>query len=270
MKTGITRGALLLALVVGPGTGMGQEPQMINIPLSSPGERLTLEIDLLSARIEVIGEDRADAEFAVTVEEGMRQIITPSGPKELPSGAYSLEVDEEDNYISVDMDWRANKVSVVARIPRNADLELTTVDDGEILVSNISGSLQLENVNGPITASNISGSVIAEAVNDNIEVSFDVIDETKAMALNSINGDLIIGLPANAGVQLHIDSAEGDIISDFEVEVQPSKPVVERRDDRGGVEVRVENVIIADVNGGGSVIMLKTLYGNIEVRNSGN
>ena len=89
------------------------------------------------------------------------------------------------------------------------------------------------------------------------------------MSLRSINGDLSLGLPANAGVQLHIDSARGEIYSDFEVEVWPTKPVIERKNDRGGVEVRVESVIVADINGGGSVIKLKTLNGNIQIRKSG-
>ena len=244
-------------------------PQMINVPLSRPGEPITLEIDILSARIEVIGEDRDDVEFAVTVESGSRRIITPSGAKELTAGAYSLEVDEEDNMISVDSDWRADRVRVVARIPRRADLNLSTTNNGEIIVRDVSGMLQLDNTNGPITASGIDGSVIAESVNEAINISFDRIDEDSAMSLETINGDLTVALPDSAGVQLHIDSAKGEITSDFEVDVQPSKPVVQRRDNRGGVEVRVESVIIANINGGGPVIKLTSLHGDISIRRSG-
>ena len=43
------------------------QPQIINIPISSPGEPITLDISILSASIEVIGEDRGDAQFEVTV-----------------------------------------------------------------------------------------------------------------------------------------------------------------------------------------------------------
>jgi hypothetical protein len=261
--------ALLLMLSGMQASAQG-EPQIINIPLSKPGEPITLDISILSARIEVIGEDREDAEFAVTVEMGNRKIITPSGAQELTGGSYSLEVDEDDNHISVDTDWRANKVNIVARIPRRADLELSTTVDGEILVSNITGNMELENTNGPITATNISGSVIAEAINDTIDVSFTSIDASNAMSLNSINGDLIFGLPANAGAQFHLDSSQGEIFSDFEVEVQTTKPVIERRDDRGGVEVRLESAIVVNVNGGGPVVQLKTLNGDIQIRKTGN
>lgn len=261
--------ALLMMLSNMPVSAQGL-PQIINIPLSNPGEPMTLDISILSARIEVIGEDREDAEFEITVDPGDRKIVTPSGTQALPGGAYSLEVDEDDNRISVHTDWRTNNVYIVARIPRRADLELATRIDGEIIVSNVTGNMQLENTSGPITATNISGSVIADAVNDTIDVSFVSIDTSNAMSLHSINGDLIFGLPADAGAQFHLDSAQGEIFSDFEVEVQASEPVIERRDDRGGVEVRIENAIVVNVNGGGPVVQLKTLNGDIQIRRAGN
>lgn len=265
------RAAFALAALLSAVPALAQNrPQIINIPLSRPGEPITLDIGILSARIEVIGEERDDAEFAVSVASGQRKIITPSGTKPVLGGGYSLEVDEEDNYISVDTDWRANKVDIVARIPRQANLELSTTNNGEILVSNVSGKLQLENTNGPITATNISGSAIAETVNADIEIGFVEIDGSEAMSLISLNGNLSLGLPDDAGVELHIDTAEGDIYSDFEVDVRPAEPLIERRDDRGGVEVRVESVIVAHVNGGGPVIRLKTLNGDIKIVRTGN
>lgn len=268
MKTILIKINLALLLTLATGIAFAQ-PQVIDIPLSRPGETVNLEISVISAHIEVIGEDRQDASFEISVQEGTRKIITPSGTQSLKTGAYSVEVEEQDNHIEVDTDWRANKVKIVARVPRNANLELSTVNDGVIIVSNINGKLVLENVNGPITATNINGSVIAESVNDNINVSFSGINKDQAMSLSSVNGDLTLGIPEGTGAELHIDSAEGEIVSDFEVDVQPSKPVMSRESNRHGVEVSVESVIIANVNGGGTLIKLKTLNGNINITKSG-
>ena len=260
------RTSLLVMLIFSANLAAAQsEPQLITIPLSRPGETVNLEIGILSARIEVIGEDREDATFEISVMEGSRKIVTPSGTKSLKTGAYSIDVEEHDNNISLDTDWRANKVSVVARVPRNTNMELSTVNDGEIFVSNITGKLLLENTNGPITASNITGSVIAEAINEDINVSFTSIDSEQITSFSSINGTLNIGLPSNTGAELHIDSDQGEITSEFEVEVQPSKPVISREDKRRGVEISVESVIIANIQGGGAIIKLKTLNGDINI-----
>jgi len=269
MKTFQIRAMMVYALLLVFEPAVGQDDsQLITIPLSRPGEPVSLEMSILSARIEVIGEDRPDVEFTVSVGEGSRQIITPTGAKSFPGTGYSLDVDEKDNHISFDTDWRTNRYDVTVRIPRQADLELSTVNDGEIIVSNIVCNLELNNTNGPITASRITGSVIAESVNEKIDVSFLELSEGDAMAFSSINGDLILGIPAGEGVQLYLDSARGEIYSDFEVEVQPTKPVIERRENSGGIEVRIQSEIVANINGGGTVIKLKTLNGDIQIRKS--
>ena len=162
MKSLSTRVALVLALFVAAAPALAQQsPQIINIPLSRPGEPISLDIDIQSAHIEVIGEDRDDVEFHITIQGSERKIVTPSGTQSVIAGGYALEVDEHDNEISLDTDWRDNKVTVVARVPTRADLSLGTLNDGVIIVTNITGNLELENMNGPITATGISGSVIA-------------------------------------------------------------------------------------------------------------
>jgi len=266
MRNSTLRIALVLALLLGFMPALAQsDAQVINIPLSRPGEPMSLEIGIMSARIEVIGESRDDAVFEVKIQEGERKIITPSGTKSLTNAGYALEVDERDNHISLDTDWRNNKVSVVARIPQNADLELSTMTDGEIIVTNITGDLELSNVNGPITTTGISGSIIAESVNDAIDLTFVAVDDVNASSLETVNGQLTVRLPANAGAQIHLDTSRGEIISDFEVDVQPNTPTITRNDDNDGSEVRIESVIIVNINGGGPIIRMNSLNGDIHI-----
>jgi hypothetical protein len=267
MSTFTLRATLALTLFLGLTPALAQsDAQLINIPLSRPGDAIELEIDIMSARIEIIGEDREDALFEISIEEGQRKIVTPSGTKTLTSVGYELEVDEHDNRISLDTDWRSNKVSIIARVPRHADLDISTIEDGEIIVSNIIGNLELSNINGPITASGISGSIIAESVNAAIDLSFAAIDDVNASSMETVTGHLTVRLPADLGVQIHLDSAQGEIISDFEVEVQPSKPIVKRSNSGGGSEVRIESVIIANINGGGPIIRMNSMNGDIHIR----
>ena len=266
MKNFTLKATLVLVLLVAIAPALAQsDPQIINIPISRPGEPISLEIGILSADITVIGEDRDDAMFEVTIEGGERKIITPSGTQTLTTAGYALEVNEDDNEISLDTDWRHNKVIVIARIPKIADLYLSTVNDGAIIITNITGNMELSNVNGPITASGISGSVIAESLNNTIDLSFDSIDDVNVTSLESMNGELNLRLPANIGVQIHLDTSQGEIISDFEVDVQPSTPTVVRDDEDGGVSVRIESVIIANINGGGPIIRMKSMNGDIRI-----
>jgi hypothetical protein len=270
MSTTLLRAAMALGLLICAGSALTQnKPEVITIPLTRPGEPVALEIELLSARIEVIGEDRKDVQLSIAVVGGERKIKTPSGTKTLSGSGGGIEVEEDDNSISVESDSHTSKFEIIARIPRRADLELSTVQDGEIIVRDVSGVLELENVNGKITATNINGSVIAESVNDAINIGFTGVSTTGATALTSLNGDISVSLPTSAGVELRVDSSQGEIESDFDMDVKPTKPTVERKEGRGGVSVRVEDVIVATINGGGPVIRLKTLNGNIRIGKAG-
>ena len=57
------RAALALIFLLGVAPALAQQSQVINVPLSRPGDPIYLEISIQSARIEVIGEDRDDAIF---------------------------------------------------------------------------------------------------------------------------------------------------------------------------------------------------------------
>ena len=148
----------------------------------------------------------------------------PSGAKTLSGGGSGLEISERDNRVSIESEGAPNPITIVARVPRRADLNLSTTNDGEIVVRDIVGDLQLENINGPITATNITGSVIAESVNNPITVGLSGVAAGGATSLSSLNGDITLTLPANAKAELHLDSARGEIVSDFELDVKPSKP----------------------------------------------
>lgn len=275
----ITRTAITLAALLGAAVVLGQnqaaalppqgQPETIVVPLSRPGEPISMSIDIMSARIEVIGEERKDVSLAVTLSGGRRKIVTPSGAKTLAGGGGGLEISERDNRISIESDGPPDRVAIVARVPRRAQLNLSTVNHGEVIVRDIVGDLQIENVNGPITATNITGSVIAESVNSPITVGLAAVAAGGATSLSSLNGDITLTLPASARAELHLDSARGEIVSEFELDVKPSKPLIERNETRGGVSVRMENVVVATMNGGGPVIRMKTLNGTIKLSKAG-
>ncbi|HKU16311.1 MAG TPA: hypothetical protein VJQ52_18100 [Steroidobacteraceae bacterium] len=273
IRTAIVLTALLGAVALAQKQTTAQppagQPETITVPLSRPGEPISLSIDLMSARIEVIGEERKDVALNVTLSGGGRKIVTPSGPKTLAGGGAGLEISERDNRVEVESDGPPDHITIVARVPRRAQLALSTTTEGEIIVRDIVGDMELENVNGPITATNVTGSVIAESVNAPIAIGLTGVAAGGATSVSSLNGDITLTLPAGARADLHLDSGHGEIVSDFELDVKPARPVIERSQNRGGVSVRMENVIVAAINGGGPAIRVKTLNGGIKLNKAG-
>lgn len=240
----------------------------ITIELSQPDQPMTLKLGLLSANIVVIGERRSDIQLDVAGGDSGRRIVTPSGSKQIAGSSYRLQATEENNIVEVSSDWRMSTIDITARVPASAAVNLWTTNNGTIVVNGVKGEMQLRNTNGPITVTGAGAAVIAESVNEDLAISFASLDGVTASSLTSVNGDLSVGLPGNPKVQVHLDTARGQISSDFEIEVQPSEPKVSRKEDDGSIEIAVENMIIADINGGGPVILLKTLNGDIQINKS--
>ena len=153
------------------------------MPLSRPGEAMTLEIDLLSGSIEVIGEDRDDVQITVSASGSKRRIVTPSGAKPIPVSSYALEIEEKNNFVEVDSDYRAGPMQITARVPHSASLKLDTVHKGSIEVTDVTGTHELSNVHGPITALALRGTVVAETVHGTVRVELLDVESDKAMAL---------------------------------------------------------------------------------------
>jgi hypothetical protein len=245
------------------------EAQSFSVPLTNPGQPVELEVDLTSGAIRVIGEDREDVSFTVSARgESKRRIVTPSGSRPIPISSFGLNVEEQDNRIEVDSDYRSGSMQLEIHVPRNAQLELGTVHNGVVEVENVTGELVLSNVHGPITAIGIRGNVIAETVHG--EVRIELLETTdKPMAFSTVHGDLDISFPERFGAELHIVTRQDEIISDFEVEVVPTDPKISRREDDKRYSVELGQEIVALINGGGPKVRFDTLHGNVIIRKSG-
>ena len=57
---------------------------------------------------------------------------------------------------------------VVLQVPAQTSLKLETINGGAIVVENISGEVDAQNMNGAVTITNVSGSVVANSMNGKV------------------------------------------------------------------------------------------------------
>src|SRR5205085_4495364 len=101
---------------------------------------------------------------------------------------------------------------------------------------------------------------------------FDRINPTKAMAFSSMNGDVDVTFPADLKATLSLRSDQGDVLSDFDVQLEPRAPAqttTEGTREHGKFRVKIDKAIRGTINGGGQAIQLKNFNGNIYIRKAG-
>jgi DUF4097 and DUF4098 domain-containing protein YvlB len=248
------------------------DPDTQIVPLSDPSRPAKVEAELLSGAITVRGENRRDV--AVVMRQRAEKPSTAATPPPASAGLRRLtqlagfEVTEERNEIKIESTSLRRGGSLEVRVPLRTNLELSTVNDGTITVENVEGEIEVENVNGPVVMTGVAGSVVANSVNGGVTARLTRVMADKAMAFTSLNGPVDVTLPATIKANLKMRSDQGEIFTDFDVQMLPAPaPSANAGTRRGGrYRVEVNRAIYGAVNGGGPEIELRTFNGSVFLR----
>lgn len=262
---------VLVLLTAAAGHAQGSGNRFV-VPLSKPGQPVRLDVALVSGGISV--EPHAGNEVVVEARGADDDDHRPSRPnasgmRRLPNTSLGLVVEEQDNRVSVAMGGVPREVTLHILVPRQTSVSLTTVNDGDITVQGLEGQLELNNVNGEITARDVAGSVVAHTTNGDVKVSMTRVDPKAALAFATLNGDVDVSLPAGFHGDLRMRSDNGEIYTDFDVQVTTQPATVEQQRQGGKYRLEVEQEVRGTVGGGGPEVQLRTFNGDIYLRKRG-
>jgi hypothetical protein len=247
----------------------GQE-QRIAMPLSDPGRPAILQIRLFSGDIDVRAYD--GNEIVVVTDAPVRNAQGEEPPradglKRIQTSNSSVTVEEDNNTVSVNMEFSPNGADVEVQVPRRTSVRANLVNGGDITINGVTGEHELTNVNGDVEATDISGAAVLNSTNGDVHATFVEVDSTKRMSFTSFNGDVDVTLPARLAADLIVGSQQGDVFTDFDVVEEQNEPVVDRDGDgRGRYRVRVKQQSRYAIGGGGPEIQLRTFNGDVMIR----
>lgn len=274
----LTRSAfvLLLTVLLASAAALAQQAgDTVAVPLSDPGRAATVRVETMNGTIVVRGENRKDV--LVTSRGGNdnsrsrpgrgrrgNQPDPAAGLQRLTQNA-GLTITEANNIVSVETGM-SHGGEIEVRVPARTSLRLEGLNGSGITVENVEGDIEVEHLNGAVRLTNVAGSVVAEAHNGNITVVLNRITADKAMSFVSFNGSVDVTLPATAKANLRMRSDNGDVFTDFDVQIRQT-PQPQPSQQRGGrFKVEVNQAVTGTINGGGPDFELRTFNGNIYLR----
>jgi len=136
------------------------------------------------------------------------------------------------------------------RVPRRATLDQVRLVNGGLSISGVAGSVRASSVNGGIYAEQLSGQASLSSINGRVEAGFERLSRGSPISLESVNGGIVLWLPAGAGATLSASNLSGGIRADF----------AQARHAADG------HRLDASVNGGGAAIRLHNVNGGISIR----
>jgi len=248
----------------------------VTYKLEDPARPASLRAHLLNGSITVKGSEGSEVIVEAHARGSERTESVGGGMRRIPQTATGLAVDAENNEVVVKVDAIQRTVDLTITVPRRTSLSLHTVNDGNIVVSDVEGELDINDVNGSVTLNHVGGSVVAHALNGRVLVTFTRVAPQKSMAFSSLNGDIDVTFPPDIKANLSLRSDNGEIYSDFDIQIQAAAPqavtapeVTDERGKRGHYRVKIDKTLRATINGGGPEMQFKNFNGNIYIRKAG-
>ena len=255
--------------------------EKVTIALSQPGKPGTLQVHLLQGAIKVTGHNGKDVLVSYSLRGG-NNLNTPreesEGLRRLPNNNAGLEAREENNEVTIKTSLLTRPVDLDIKVPHDFSVELKTWDGGQIVVEDINGKLDVDNLNGGIVLRNVSGSASASTLNGNIEANFRKLTPNMPMAFSNLNGKIDVTLPATAKFNVKLKTDNGDIFTDFDMAMDKgsssnqdkSGSTNKLRNNAGeaGQRIYLDKWMHGKINGGGPELLFKNFNGNIYIRKS--
>ena len=249
---------------------LAAQPQNFVVPLSNPGQPAVLEASVMMGSITVVGYEGAEVQVEVTFEEEHDDESDGEereGLTRIPSYSAGVTVEEKGNKVEIGTDWSKEEVALSIKVPYQTSLRLSAVNGDFIEVEGVQGTHELSHTNGEITARNMRGSVVANTTNGEVVVELLEVDADTPMSFSTFNGDVEVILPAAVQASLFMQSGQGDVYTDFDLQLQPTQAKVTREQEGGGsYRVRMEKAVEGSIGGGGPELRFKTFHGDIILR----
>jgi DUF4097 and DUF4098 domain-containing protein YvlB len=179
-----------------------------------------------------------------------------------------LTVEEENNLMEISVETFKRAVDLTIQVPSSSSLELSTFNNGDIVVENVNGEIEVNNHNGALKLSGISGVVVASTFNGEVTVNFTKVAPDKPMSFSTWNGDIDVTFPADIKANVKMKSERGDIYSDYEIKITATPPsaVEDKRKEGGKYRISIGEYTSGTINGGGPEFQFNTFNGNIYIR----
>ncbi|WP_028523491.1 DUF4097 family beta strand repeat-containing protein [Runella limosa] len=226
------------------------------------GDKVIIDVDktISGKTSEILEQGKAEFKFVLEqkADTVMAYIIEPFDSR--PNRSWN---DRNNNR---HIEYRYN-LDFKVKVPYSMNLHVSTVNGGDVLVSDVTGMLEVGNVNGAITLKNVKGATKLRTVNGNVDANYTAIPPGQS-SYKTLNGDIRISYPAALSADCEFKSFRGEFYTDFDnVETLPVK-VVKNQEQRGDKTTvyKLNTETSVRIGNGGKLFRFETFNGNIYIK----
>jgi hypothetical protein len=206
------------------------------------------QLDNVNGSVQVEGWDRDEVEV---------HAVKSSQTDARDLDQVKIEVESHPGEVDVHTRYPTGEGAEVAveyhiRVPYRVLLGSIQTVNGSLRVRGVDGGGELRSVNGNVEVTESSGRFSAKTTNGNLRLELRHLIDGAPMNLETVNGSVVLGLPANASADLKVNNMNGELYSDIPVTSTDALPGARAFHGRLG-------------HGGGGAISVRTINGGIRL-----
>ena len=226
------------------------------------GNEVVLEVERIITADNARDLERGKEELTLeVVQESDRVILYPNAPY--------IEFDKEKlryNWCNNNEDIPYEHVlNFKLKVPNAVKINVSTVNDGELLVKNTKGEyVEVNNVNGGIVLSNIMGKTKVHCINGDVDISY-AENPSVESRYYALNGDINISYQESLSAKISFKSMNGEMFTDFNIDKQFMK-TNKKEGSTGKPKYKYETRPVVQIGGGKVDFDFETLNGNVFIK----
>jgi len=155
-------------------------------------------------------------------------------------------------------------VDFVISVPKNLIVKASTINDGDITVSDVKNEIWANNINGSIEIENAREVRNVHTINGEVAVSF-TKNPTKSGKYFTLNGDINVQFLPGIQSDFSFKSFQGEFFTDIdEIEILPKQ--IKRIEKKDKLKIKVDKRMFMKVGNGGVACAFETFNGDAFVK----
>jgi hypothetical protein len=220
------------------------------------GKDRKIIFNLFSSQVTVVGHNSDEvvlegtgASTAPARAEGLKPLYN----QQEDNTGMGLSAVKENNTLTITKASRANGKYTI-KVPKNASIVFKEANwnSSNLTLSDVDGEVELKLNGGNAILNNVSGPIVANSITGNLTIKFATLEQNKPNAISTISGKVDITLPANTKADFRLKSMQGEIYTDFDMNLKKSSDsdmqligggsTISGKTNGGGVEISVQSI----------------------------
>lgn len=150
------------------------------------------------------------------------------------------------------------------KVPNGLNIEVSTINNGKIKVTQVKGAVKANNVNGAIALSGLEGAAQAHTINGDVDLDY-TKNPNGPCKFYTLNGDINALFQKGLAANMSFKSFNGDLYTNLD-NLTSLPTELEKIESKNGIKLKVGGKSVYKIGQGGALLDFETFNGDAIVK----